>query len=84
MEVMQILLEGAGALLLVLAVYFLNTVSSRLGELSAAVAALRLEIAKEYLLKTDFNAHRARVHELADSVQVMSNRVTTLEALSKK
>lgn len=79
-DVMQLLLEGAGALLLAVAVFFLSSVSSQLKSLSKAVADLRLEIAKEYVPKTDFHQHKQRVHELSDSVGVISNRLTSLEA----
>lgn len=78
-DVVQILLEGAGALLLAIGVFFLYSVSDRLKELSKAVSDLRLEIAKEYVLKTDFSAHKERMHELSDHMGIITNRVTSLE-----
>jgi len=83
-DVMQLLLEGAGALLLAVGVFFLSSVSAKLKELSNAVSDLRLEIAKEYVLKTDFVAHKERVHELSDTMGIIGNRLTGLEVMFGK
>lgn len=84
MELTRFLLEGAGAALLAVAVFFLYTVSERLQGLAGAVSNLQLEIAKEYVTKTEHGHSRSRVHDLADDLSVIASRVTILETMAKK
>lgn len=84
MELTRFLLEGAGAALLAVAVFFLYTVSERLAGLAGAVSNLQLEIAKEYVTKAEHGHSRTRLHDLAGDVGMLANRVTIMETMAKK
>lgn len=68
MELSRLLLEGAGAVILMIATFFLYKVSERLDRLSTEIADLRVEMMRNYVLKEEFTTMRTRVHEISNNL----------------
>jgi chromosome segregation ATPase len=75
MEILRLLLEVAGALLLVVATFFLylvsqsfSKVSEQIVSLTKAIADLREELAKGYVPKGEWEELRKRFHDISGTI----------------